>query len=405
MPHMITRRTALVAPLVATLGGPAARAQGRPLRIGVLNDQSSFYADSGGRGGVVAVRMAVQDFGGTVLGRPIEILSADHQNKADIASTVARRWFDADSVEVIVDLPNTATALAAQQAGLERQKVTLVTGAGGTALIGKQCSPTSVQWTYSSYATARAIVAPVLASGGDTWFFITADYVGGIALEDGAKRFILAGGGKVVGSARHPVGTTDYASFILQATSSGAKVVAMASGGQDMQNVARQAREFGLGRDGRQTLVATAAFVTDIHALGLEAAQGLRVPASFYWDMNDGTRAWSKRFFAQVNRMPTMLQAANYCAVSHYLAAVKATGTTDGPTVMAKMRATPVHDFMTTNGTIRSDGYLMREMRLFEVKKPVESSGEWDLYRQIGIVSAEDAAYPLSEGECPFAKP
>lgn len=404
MPHVISRRTALAIPLAVALGSSAASAQGRPLRIGVLNDQSSFYADSGGAGGVVAVRLAVGDFGGTVLGRPIEVLSADHQNKADIASTVARRWFDADDVEVIGDLPNTATALAGQQAGLERHKITLVTRAGGTALIGKQCSPTSVQWTYNSYATARAIVAPVLASGGDTWFFITADYAGGIALEDGARRFILAGGGKVVGSARHPVGTTDYASFILQAISSGAKVVAMASAGQDMQNVARQASEFGLGRDGKQTLVATAAFVTDIHALGLQIAHGLRVPASFYWDMNDGTRAWSKRFFAQVNRMPTMLQAANYCAVSHYLAAVKASGTVDGPTVMAKMRATPVNDFMTTNGSIRSDGYLMREMRLFEVKKQSESSGEWDLYKQIGVVSAEDAAYPLTEGQCPFVK-
>ena len=253
---MISRRSTLASAAVAALGGQAARAQGKPLRVGVLNDQSSFYADSGGLGGVVAVRMAVADFGATVLGRPIEVLSADHQNKADIASAVARRWFDADGVDVIVDLPNTATAAAAQQAGKERGKITLVTGAGGTALISNLCSPTSVQWTYDSYATGRAIVAPVLAAGGDSWFFITADYVGGIALEDGAKRFILEGGGRVIGSTRHPVGTADYASFIVQAMSSGAKVVAMASAGQDMQNVVLQAKEFGLGSNGQQTLIA-----------------------------------------------------------------------------------------------------------------------------------------------------
>ncbi len=396
---MIDRRTALGSIVATMLGSGAARAQGKPLRIGVLNDQSSFYADSGGLGGVVAVRMAVEDFGGTVLGRRIEILSADHQNKADIASAIARKWFDADGVEVIVDLPNTATAAAAQQIGKERGKITLVTGAGGTALISNLCSPTSVQWTYSTYATAKAIVAPVLAAGGDSWFFITADYVGGIGLEDGAKRFILAGGGKVVGSTRHPVGTTDYASFILQAIASGAKVVAMASAGQDMQNVVQQAVEFGLGRDGKQTLVATAAFVTDIHALGLPVAQGLRVPASFYWDLNDGSRAWSKRFFAQVKRMPTMLQAANYCAISHYLAAVRTSGTTDGAPVMTAMRAVPVNDFMTANGTIRADGYLMRDMHLFEVKKPEESHSEWDLYKQVGNVNAAEAAFPLSEGQ------
>ena len=348
--------------------------------------------------------MAVADFGATVLGRPIEVLSADHQNKADIASAVARRWFDADGVEVIVDLPNTATAAAAQQAGKERGKITLVTGAGGTALISNLCSPTSVQWTYDSYATGRAIVAPVLAAGGDSWFFITADYVGGIALEDGAKRFVLEGGGRVIGSARHPVGTTDYASFIVQAMSSGAKVVAVASAGQDMQNVVLQAKEFGLGRNGQQTLIATAAFVTDVHALGLTVAQGLRVPASFYWDMNEQSRAWSKRFFEQVKRMPTMLQAANYCAVSHYLGAVQRAGTTDGLQVMAAMRAVPVNDFMTTGGTIRADGYLMRDMHLFEVKKPEESRSEWDLYRQIGNVSAEEAAFSMAEGQCALVK-
>lgn len=401
---MISRRATLVSTFAAALGNGAAHAQAKPVRVGVLNDQSSFYADSGGRGGVVAVRMAIEDFGGSVLGRPVEVIAADHQNKADIASAIAREWFDAEGVDVIVDLPNTATAAAAQQVGKERGKITLVTGAGGIALISNLCSPTSVQWTYDTYATSKAIVAPVLATGGDSWFFITADYVGGIGLEDSAKQFVLAGGGKVVGSVRHPVGTTDYASFILQATASGAKVIAIASAGQDMQNVVRQAGEFGVGRDGKQTLIATAAFITDIHALSLPTAQGLRVPASFYWDLNEGSRAWSKRFFSQVKRMPTMLQAANYCAISHYLAAVKTAGTTDGSAVMAAMRAMPVNDFMTRNGKIRADGYLMRDMHLFEVKKPEESSSEWDLYKQIGNVSAEKAAFPVSEGQCPLVK-
>lgn len=401
---MISRRSALTSTLAAALGSGTARAQGKPVRIGVLNDQSSFYADSGGQGGVVAVRMAVEDFGGAVLGRPVEILAADHQNKADIASAVARQWFDAEGVDAIVDLPNTATAAAAQQAGKERGKITLVTGAGGLALISNLCSPTSVQWTYGVYATSKAIVAPILAAGGNTWFFITADYIGGIGLEDNAKRFIVEGGGKVVGSARHPVGTTDYASFILQAVASGAKVIAMASAGQDMQNVVRQAGEFGVGRDGKQTLVATAAFITDIHALGLPVAQGLRVPASFYWDLNEASRAWSKRFFTQVKRMPTMLQAANYCATSRYLAAVKVAGTTDGLPVMAAMRAQPINDFMTTNGTIRADGYLMRDMHLFEVKTPEESHSEWDVYKQVGNVSAEDAAFPVNDRQCSLVR-
>ncbi len=401
---MISRRSALATTIAGVAYAPLARAQARPLRIGVLNDQSSFYADSGGLGGIAAVQMAVQDFGGAVLGRPIEILSADHQNKADIASAVARQWFDTQGVEVIVDLPNSATASAAQQVAHERGKITLVTGAGGVVLIGQLCSPTSVQWTYNTYATGKAVVAPVLAAGGDSWYFITADYVGGIAIEDGAARFVREGGGKVIGAARHPVGTTDYASFLLQAGASGAKVVAIASAGQDFQNVVRQAGEFGIGRGGTQTLIGTVAFLTDIHALGLPAAQGLRIPASFYWDMNEASRTWSRRFFAQVNRMPTMLQAANYCATSHYLAAVKAAGTTDGLPVMAAMRATPVNDFMTTGGTIRPDGYLMRDMHLFEVKTPAESRSEWDLYKRVSTVAAQDAAPPLSEGHCPLIK-
>lgn len=382
----------------------SSRAEVRPLRIGVLNDRSGFYADSGGAGGVTAVRMAVGDFGLSVLGMPIEILSADHQNKADIASSIARKWFDADGVDMIVDLPNSATALAVQQLGLERKKITLVTGAAGTALVGKQCSPTSVQWTYDSYAIAKASVAPVLAAGGDSWFFITADYVGGIAIEDGVRQFVIAGGGRVLGSARHPVGTGDYSSFILQASASGAKVIAFASAGQDMQNAVRQAREFGLTQGGPQTLVTAAAFLTDIHGLGLETAQGLRVPASFYWDLNDETRAWSRRFFAEIKRMPTMLQAGNYSAVSHYLGAVRDAGTVEAMSVMAAMRAKPVNDFMTVNGTIRADGHLMRDMFLFEVKTPSQSQSEWDLYRQVGRLPASEAALPLATSECPYLK-
>ncbi len=402
---MISRRSALATTFAGMIATPHARAQARPFRIGVLNDQSSFYADSGGLGGVTAVQMAVKDFGGSVLGRPIEILSADHQNKPDIGSAVARRWFDAEGVDVIVDLPNTAIASAVQQVAHERGKITLVTGAGGQVLIGQLCSPTSVQWTYNFYATGKTVVAPVLAEGGNTWFFITADYVGGIAIEEGAARFVREGGGKVIGAARHPVGTTDYASFLLQATASGAKVVAIASAGQDMQNVVRQAAEFGVGQDGKQTLIGTAAFLTDIHGLGPQVAQGLRIPASFYWDLNEASRAWSKAFYTKVNRMPTMLQAADYCATSHYLAAVKAAGTTDGLFVMAAMRSTPVNDFMTTNGTIRTDGYLVRDVHLFQVKTPAESKSDWDLYKLVSTVSGKDAAPPMSEGHCRLVTP
>ncbi len=398
----ITRRAVVAGCVSAAIG--TARAQGASFRIGVLNDQSGFFADAGGVGGVAAVKMAVEDFGSSVLGRPIEVLSADHQNKPDIASSIARRWFDADGVSMIVDLPNTACALPVQQLGAERSRITLITGAAGTALISKYCVPTSVQWTYDSSSLAQATVGPIVAAGGDTWFFITSDYAGGVALEEGARQALLAAGGKVVGAVRHPPASTDFSSYILQAAASGAKVIGVGSGGQDMQNVIRQASEFGVGRDGRQQLAVTVAFLTDIHGLGLEVAHRLLAPTAFYWDQSDPARAWSKRFFGRVKRMPTDTQAGNYSSTTCYLNAVKSANTSNAAPVMAAMRAAPINDFMTRNGSIRADGHMMREMFLVRVKSPAESTSEWDLCSVLSTVSAEQAAFPAAQSECRLLK-
>jgi branched-chain amino acid transport system substrate-binding protein len=376
---------------------------GPPLRIGVLSDLSGPLADLSGPGSVEAVKMAVEDFGSTVIGRPIEVIAADHQNKADIGAQIAGNWYDNKNVEVITDLPNSSVMLAVQEIGKRKDKVVIATAGASSDFTGKSCSPNGIHWIYDTYALAAGTAQAVVKQGGDTWFFITSDYAFGHSLERDASAFVTAGGGKVIGAVRHPLNTADLASFLLQAQASKAKVIGLANSGNDLINTVKQASEFGLAQKG-QKLAGLLIFLTDVHALGLSTAQGLVLTEAFYWDQNDATRSFSKKFFQRTGRMPTMIHAGNYGAIMHYLKAVAAAGTTDATKVIAAMRETPINDFMTKDGRIREDGRVLRDMYLFEVKKPEESTGPWDYYKQIGVIAAATAARPLAESDCPLVK-
>ncbi|HEX3522637.1 MAG TPA: ABC transporter substrate-binding protein [Stellaceae bacterium] len=387
---------ALAAPAVADISGDV-------VKIGVLNDMSGLYADIGGAGSVEAARMAIADFGGVVNGKKIELISADHQNKPDVGSAIATQWFDNDGVDAIVDVPTSSVALAVQQVARSKNKVFLISGAAASDLTGKACSPTSIHWTYDTVALANGTGSAVVKAGGDTWFFITADYAFGHALERDTAKVVQANGGKVVGKVRVPLNTADFSSFLLQAQASKAKIIGLANAGGDTINSIKQAAEFGVV-EGGQKLAGLLVFISDIHSLGLQAAHGLQLTEAFYWDQNDETRAWSKRFFEKMKREPTMVQAGVYGAVMHYLNAIKAADSDDGPTVVKQMKATPVNDFMTKNGKIREDGTLVRDMYLFEVKAPSESKGAWDYYKQIAVIPGEEAFKLPGPNECPLVK-
>jgi branched-chain amino acid transport system substrate-binding protein len=390
-----------VAAAVAT--SASAEISGNVVKLGVLNDMSSLYADISGAGSVEAARMAIADFGGTVNGKKIELISADHQNKPDVGSAIATQWLDNDGVDAIVDVPTSSVALAVQQIARTKGKVFLISGAAASDLTGKACSPTSVHWTYDTVALANGTGSAVVKAGGDTWFFITADYAFGHALERDTARIVEANGGKVLGRVRVPLNTADFSSFLLQAQASKAKIIGLANAGGDTINSIKQAGEFGIV-EGGQKLAGLLVFITDIHSLGLPAAHGLELTEAFYWDQNDETRAWSKRFFDKIGREPSMVQAGVYGAVTHYLNAIKATNSDDGLTVVKQMKATPVNDFMTKNGKIREDGTLVRDMYLFEVKAPSESKGPWDYYKQISVIPGEDAFKLPGPSECPLVK-
>lgn len=374
-----------------------------PVKIGVLADMSSIYSSIGGKGLVDAAKMAVEDFGGSVLGKPIELLSVDTQNKVDVASSRARQWFDVDGVDMVTDMPTSAIALAVSKLGEEKKKIVMVTSAASSDLTGKACSPYTAHWTYDTYAMSVGTAAAVVKAGGDTWYFLSADYAFGQALERDATQVIVANGGKVLGSSKHPLSAPDFSSFILQAQASKAKVIGLANGGQDTSNSIKQAAEFGVGKDG-QNVAALLAFLSDIKSIGLQLAQGLYLTEAFYWDLNDKTRDWSQRFYKRNGVMPTMTQAGTYGAITHYLQAVKAVGSKDSDKVMAQMRATPINDFMTTNGTLRIDGRVVRDMYLFQVKTPAESKGEWDLYKTIATTPGNVAFRPMNQGGCPLVK-
>jgi branched-chain amino acid transport system substrate-binding protein len=372
------------------------------VRIGVMNDQSSLYADAGGPGTVIAARMAAEDAGGTVLGKPIDIVFADHQNKADIGTAVARQWFDTGKVDMAIGFDNSAVALAVEQLAAERNRIAIAGAVGSTAFTGKQCTPTEASWIYDSYALTTSLAKSVVAEGRDTWFFITVDYAFGHSLEADATAAVQAAGGRVVGSVRHPLNTSYFSSFLLQAQTSGAKVVAFANGGGDMVNATKQASEFGLTKN--QTLVSLLVTIADVHSMELKAAQGLKFVTAFYWDRNDETRAWSQRFFARQGRMPTMAQASAYSAVRHYIKAIEAAGTDEAKAVMAKMREIPVNDFFAHNGHLREDGRLVHDMYFAQVKMPAESTKPWDYYKILATIPGDQAFRPMSEGGCPLVK-
>jgi branched-chain amino acid transport system substrate-binding protein len=373
-----------------------------PIKLGVLTDMSSLYADNGGQGSVVAAQMAVDDFGGEVLGRPVQIIAGDHQNKADVGSAIARRWLENEGVEVILDVPNSAVALAVQGITREKKKIFLATGAATSRLTGDQCSMTGIHWTYDTYALSQGTTRAISRLGAKSWFFLSADYSLGSQLEADSRKVIDATGGHVVGAVNHPINTADFSSFLLQAQASKADVIALADAGGDFINAVKQAGEYGISK--KQKLAGLIVFIADIHSLGLASAQGLLLSSAFYWNLNDDTRAWSKRFIAKTHKVPTMIHAGTYGAVMHYLKAVKAAGTPDGPAVAAKMREMPVNDFMTRNGRIREDGRLVRDMYLFRVKSPEESKFEFDYYDLLATIPGEEAFRPMEEGGCPLLK-
>ena len=395
----------LVAAALAAGAGPAsAQISDGVIKIGVLNDQSSLYADLSGQGSVIAARMAVEDFGAAKKGMKVEIIFADHQNKADVGSQVARQWLDAEKVDVIVDVPNSAVALAVNNIVKEKGKALLVSGAAASDLTGKACSPNTIHWTYDTWALANGTGRAVVKTGGDTWFFLTADYAFGHALERDTEAVVIKEGGKVVGKVRHPLNTSDFSSFLLQAQSSKAKIIGLANAGGDTTNAIKQGAEFGITKGGQQ-FAGLLVFVTDVHALGLEKAQGLVLTEAFYWDMNAQTRAFAKRF-AELDKgiHPTMVHAGVYSAVLHYLKAVDALKTDDGAKVIEKMKAMPTDDPLFGKGTVRADGRKIHPMYLFEVKKPSESKAPWDYYKTRATIPAEQAFRPVDQGDCPLVK-
>ena len=364
------------------------------VRIGVLTDLSGPYADSGGRGSVVAAQMAVKDFGGTVKGKPIDVISADHQNKPDVAATIARRWFDVDKVDAVVDLPVTAIAFAVQTVAKEKRKTILITAAATSDLTAKSCTPTSTHWADDTQALTAGTAKAVVQQGGKTWYFITVDHVFGHALQRDAAKVIEANGGKVLGASRHPIGATDYSSLLLQAQSSGSQVVGLASVGGDLINLIKQAHEFGLAP--KQTLTGFLVYITDIHTLGLDVAQKLTFSAGFYWDQSDASRAFAKRFLDQVGTMPTKNHAEIYTAVLHYLRAIDAAGTDEAVAANKMMRRMPV-DYFGRPATVRADGRVLYDLTLYRVKTPDESKKPWDYYAPVRTVPKDEAFLPMNE--------
>jgi branched-chain amino acid transport system substrate-binding protein len=402
------RRTLLTAAsglaVTSALGARRAAADVAPIRIGVLNDMSGVFADYQGLGSVIAAQMAVEDIGGQIGETPVAVLSADHQNSPDVGTTIARKWLDTEGVDCIADVPNSAIALAVNEIVRQKNKVLLASGGGTAELTGAHCSPNTVQWTYDTWELGHALGKAVLARGGRKWFFITADYAFGYDLERNMMEAVKAGGGTVTGSVRHPLGTSDFSSYLLQAQASGADVLALANAGGDTATAIKQANEFGLTP--AMTVVGPIVNINVIQSVGLKAAAGVLALTPFYWDMNDATRAFAKRFAALHPRhiMPNDMQAGVYAAVLHYAKGVKqAGGASDGRAVVAAMKQIPTDDPLFGKGVIRIDGRKMHPVYLFETKTPAESHGEWDMFKQIGTVPAEEAFRPLADGKCPLA--
>jgi len=373
------------------------------VKLGVLTDMSGTYSDLSGPGALEATKMAVEDF--VAKEKPdfkIEVISADHQNKADISANKAREWFDTQKVDAIVDLVTTSTALAVMKVANEKNRVSLVSGAGSTPITNEQCNDTTVHWAYDTYALPVGTAKAVVKQGGKNWYFITADYAFGHSLEKNTSDVVTKSGGKVLGNVRHPFPGSDFSSFLLSAQASGAQVIGLANAGADTINSIKQAKEFGITP--KQSLAGLLMFISDVHSLGLEATAGMYLTTGFYWDRNDETRAWSKRYFDKMKRMPTMVQAGDYSATYHYLKAIKAAGTDEAKAVMAKMRDTPVNDFFAKNGKVRVDGRMVHDMYLVQVKKPSESKYPWDYYHIREVIPGDEAYIPLAESKCPLVK-
>ncbi|MFL5107955.1 MAG: ABC transporter substrate-binding protein [Xanthobacteraceae bacterium] len=392
--------------LAVVLAAGTAQAQ-TTVKIGVMSDMSSLYSDIGGPGSTAAAKLAIADFTANNKDIKVELVSADHQNKPDIGSNVVNQWYDVDKVDLVIDVPNSGVALAVSQIAANKNKVFIVSGAAASDLTGAKCNANTVHWTYDTWMLANGTGKALVKTGGDSWFFLTADYAFGHALERDTAAVVTASGGKVLGSVKHPINTSDFSSFLLQAQASKAKVVGLANAGGDTTNAIKQASEFGIVAGG-QKLAALLLFINDVHSLGLKTAQGLTFTESFYWDLNDQTRAWSKRFSEQAskNAMPSMTQAGNYAMVLHYLKAMEALGGNphDGAKVVAKMKELPTDDPLFGKGPLRSDGRRIIPAYLFEVKKPDESKYPWDYYKQIATIAAEDAAKPLEASDCPLVK-
>ncbi|WFU77784.1 ABC transporter substrate-binding protein [Bradyrhizobium sp. CIAT3101] len=407
MTTTFARRTAVLLACAAFGFSSSTYAQDKTVTIGVLNDMSSLYADIGGPGSVVAVKMAVEDSGLAAKGWKIEVVSGDHQNKPDVGVNIARQWIDTQKVDMITDTPNSGVALAVSNVAKEKNVVLLNNGGASADLTGKACNANTISYTYDTYMLATGTGKALTKAGGDTWFFLTADYAFGAALERDTSAVVTANGGKVLGGVKHPLNTSDFSSFLLQAQNSKAKIVGLANAGGDTTNSIKQAAEFGIV-EGGQKLAALLLFINDVHSLGLKTAHGLTFTESFYWDLNDATRTWSKRFQEKTanKAMPSMTQAGNYAGVIHYLKALEALGGNphDGAKVVAKMKEIPTDDPLFGKGPLREDGRRIIPAYLFEVKKPEESKGPWDYYKLVSTISAEDAAKPLKDSECPLVK-
>ena len=385
---------------MALLGGAAqAEMSDNVIKIGVLNDRSGLYADIGGEGSAVAARMAAAEFGNEIDGAPIEIIVADHQNKADLGSTIARQWIDTEAVDVITDVPNSAVALAVQEVTRDKNRIFLMSGPASTRLTGDACAPTGFHWMYDTYALAVGTGRAMVEEGGDSWYFITADYAFGHSLEQDTGNIVKESGGEVLGAVRHPLSTADFSSYLLQAQASGAKVIGLANAGGDTINSIKQASQFGIVQAG-QKLAALLLFISDVHALGLPTAQGLTLTTGFYWDQSDEARAWSEKFKEQHGVMPTMVHAGVYSAVRHYLQAVKDAGTDETDAVVEKMRATPIHDAVIPEGKILANGSIVHDVFLAEVKKPEESKGEWDYYKILRTIPGDQAFLAVEDSGC-----
>ncbi len=394
-------KAALAAVLAGCLFGGTALAQNNAVKIGVLDDMSGPYAENTGPGDVAAAKFAIADFGGSVLGKPIELVSADFQSKVDVGVGIAKRWYDDENVDMVIGIPNSAIALALVKVAEEKNRIVMPTAAATSALTAKACGPNSIHWIYDTYGQTKTIVNALSKQGIDSWFFITVDYAFGLAIEQDATEFIKAAGGKVLGSARHPLNSQEFSAYLLQAQASKAKGLLVANGGNDIVNAIKQAAEFGLAKQGMRISAPLAQF-PDVHGVGLKIAQGLLISSPFYYDMNPEARAFTDRFTKEIGRPPSFIQAGTYGAVLHYLRAVKAAGTDEAKAVLAEMRKLPINDFMTKDGSVREDGRVIRDMYLMQVKTPEESKGEWDLAKIIATVPGKEAFRPLDEGGCPL---